>query len=84
MTTTATPAPTTPHLAETPAAPPVNRGIEGLRCPGCGETDSLRLCLDNGTLVCAENECELQADDIREQVAKLQAVLRVIEALPPI
>lgn len=65
-----------------PEAKPVNRGFPGLRCPCCGETDSLSVDLDNLYIRCRENECEVSMDEVRELIAQWQRVLAWLEMAP--
>lgn len=71
-----------PALTVTPKPETAPRGLVGVRCPLCGEEDTLRLRLHDATYECSENECEVTAEELRSQIANYQGLLLLLEALP--
>jgi Zn ribbon nucleic-acid-binding protein len=61
----------------------VERGIPGIRCPLCGEEDTLAVRIHDALVVClSDNQCEINADMLRTQINGMTDLLKVVEALP--
>jgi hypothetical protein len=62
---------------------PKARGFPGLRCLLCGEEDTLRLDLENLSLSCGANDCEIEPAEVRSLIALWQKLLAWLETAPP-
>lgn len=59
------------------------RGFEGLVCPGCGETDTLRVTLDAADVIeCSDCDGLWTPDAIRRLLLNWEAVLAWVESAP--
>jgi uncharacterized protein (DUF983 family) len=66
------------------AAQETRRGFPGLRCPACGEQDTVRVGLADMHLACRSCDHEFRAQDVRDTIAAWARVLDWIEAAPAV
>jgi hypothetical protein len=71
-----------PAIAGTLSPAPKARGFPGLRCPLCGEEDTLRIDVETLALSCGANDCEIEADEVRSLIALWQKLLLWLETAP--